>query len=320
MAKVIDQLEKEDYMIYHADTVEVAKGLPDDSVGFSVFSPPFESLYTYSNSDRDMGNSKNSSEFWQQYLYLVKEQFRVMKPGRILAIHCMNLPTSKQNDGFIGIRDFRGEIIKAYQESGFIYHSEVVIWKDPVVAMQRTKALGLLHKTIKKDSSMSRMGIPDTMVMFRKPGANEDPISGEFTYYVGTQPAPGFKRHVWDDGREGWTVQDGSNNTSVDVWQRYASPIWMDINQSDTLNFREGRDSDDERHICPLQLDVIQRCLQLWSNPGDVVWSPFMGIGSEGYMAIKAGRKFIGAELKESYFKLAVRNLELAKQSQYDLF
>lgn len=320
MAQVIDQLEKEDYMIYHADTVEVAKGLPDNSVGFSVFSPPFESLYTYSNSDRDMGNSKNSSEFWQQYLYLIKEQFRVMKSGRIIAIHCMNLPTSKQNDGFIGIRDFRGEIIKAYQEAGFIYHSEVVIWKDPVVAMQRTKALGLLHKTIKKDSSMSRMGIPDTMVMFRKPGDNEDPISGEFTYYVGTQPAQGFKRHVWDDGREGWTVQDGSNNTSVDVWQRYASPIWMDINQSDTLNFREGRDNDDERHICPLQLDVIQRCLQLWSNAGDVVWSPFMGIGSEGYMAIKAGRKFIGAELKESYFKLAVRNLELAKQSQYDLF
>lgn len=320
MVKVIDQLEQEDYAIYHADTVEVAKGLPDNSVGFSVFSPPFESLYTYSNSDRDMGNSKDSGEFWQQYLYLIKEQFRVMKPGRIVAIHCMNLPTSKQNDGFIGIRDFRGEIIKAYQAAGFIYHSEVVIWKDPVVAMQRTKALGLLHKTIKKDSSMSRMGIPDTLVMFRKPGDNVEPISGEFTYYVGTNPAPGFKRHQWDDGREGWTVVDGSQNTSVDVWQRYASPIWMDINQSDTLNFREGRDSDDERHICPLQLDVIQRCLQLWSNPGDVVWSPFMGIGSEGYMAIKAGRKFIGAELKESYFKLAIRNLNLAKQSQYDLF
>lgn len=320
MVKVIDQVHKEDYAIYHADTVEVAKGLPENSIDFSVFSPPFESLYTYSNSDRDMGNSKDSGQFWQQYLYLIKEQFRVMKPGRIIAIHCMNLPTSKQNDGFIGIRDFRGEIIREYQKAGFIYHSEVVIWKDPVVAMQRTKALGLLHKTIKKDSSMSRMGIPDTMVMFRKPGDNAEPISGEFTYYVGTEPAPGFKRHVWDDGREAWTVQDGSENTSVDVWQRYASPIWMDINQSDTLNFREGRDSDDERHICPLQLDVVQRCLQLWSNPGDVVWSPFMGIGSEGYMSLKAGRKFIGAELKESYFKLAQRNLKAAKQTQYDLF
>jgi len=243
-----------------------------------------------------------------------------MKPGRIVAIHCMNLPTSKQNDGFIGIRDFRGEIIREYQNAGFIYHSEVVIWKDPVVAMQRTKALGLLHKTIKKDSAMSRMGIPDSMVMMRKPGANDEPVSGAFTYYVGTDPAPGFKRHVWDDDREGWTVQDDSHNTSVDVWQRYASPVWSDINQTDTLNFREGRDSDDERHICPLQLDVIQRCLQLWSNPGEIVWSPFMGIGSEGYMSLKAGRKFIGAELKESYFNVALRNLESAKESQYDLF
>lgn len=320
MANVIDQVLSNDYAAYHADTVEVAMGLPDESVGFSVFSPPFESLYTYSNSDRDMGNSKGSGEFWQQYLYLIREQFRVMKSGRIVAIHCMNLPTSKQNDGFIGIRDFRGEIIRAYQEAGFIYHSEVVIWKDPVVAMQRTKALGLLHKTIKKDSSMSRMGIPDTMVMMRKPGENDEFIAGGFTYYVGDQPAPGFKRHAWNDGRECWTVEEGSHNTSVDVWQRYASPIWMDINQSDTLNFREGRESDDERHICPLQLDVIQRCLQLWSNPGDIVWSPFMGIGSEGYMSLKAGRKFIGAELKESYFKLAIRNLEAAKASQYDLF
>jgi len=320
MAKVIDQLETENYSVYHGDTVEVAKGLPDESVDFSVFSPPFESLYTYSNSDRDMGNSSSSGQFWEQYIYLIKEQFRVMKSGRLVAIHCMNLPTSKQNDGFIGIRDFRGEIIKAYQDAGFIYHSEVVIWKDPVVAMQRTKALGLLHKTIKKDSSMSRMGIPDTLVIMRKAGENDEHISGEFTYYVGDNPAKGFKRHEWDDSREAWTVEEGSDNTSVDVWQRYASPVWDDINQSDTLNFREGRDSDDERHICPLQLDVIQRCLQLWSNPDDVVWSPFMGIGSEGYMSLKAGRKFIGAELKESYFKLALRNLEQAKQSQYDLF
>lgn len=320
MANVINQVMTNDFAAYHADTVEVAMQLPDNSIGFSVFSPPFESLYTYSNSDRDMGNSKDSGEFWQQYLFLIREQFRVIKPGRIVAIHCMNLPTSKQNDGFIGIRDFRGELIRAYQEAGFIFHSEVVIWKDPVVAMQRTKALGLLHKTIKKDSSMSRMGIPDSMIMMRKPGDNSDPINGAFTYYVGDQPAIGFKRHVWNDGRECWTVEDGSHNTSVDVWQRYASPVWMDINQTDTLNFREGRESDDERHICPLQLDVIQRCLQLWSNPGDIVWSPFMGIGSEGYMSLKLGRKFIGAELKESYFNLAIRNLNLAKESQYDLF
>ena len=320
MAKVINQIINDEMSIYHADTVEVARGLPDESVGFSVFSPPFESLYTYSNSDRDMGNSKDSNEFWQQYLFLVKEQFRVMKPGRIIAIHCMNLPTSKQNDGFIGIRDFRGELIKAYQDAGFIFHSEVVIWKDPVIAMQRTKALGLLHKTVKKDSSMSRMGIPDTMIMMRKPGANVDHIAGEFKYYVGDSPAPDFERHEWDDGRTCWKVKPSSQNTSVDVWQRYASPVWMDVNQSDTLNFREGRDSDDERHICPLQLDVIQRCVQLWSNPDDVVWSPFMGIGSEGYISLKMGRKFIGAELKESYFNLAVRNLESASIKQYELF
>lgn len=320
MANVINQVIKDGYAAYHADTVEVAAGLPDNSVHFSVFSPPFESLYTYSNSDRDMGNSKDSGQFWKQYLYLIKEQFRVMKPGRLIAIHCMNLPTSKQNDGFIGIRDFRGELIRAYQNEGFIFHSEVCIWKDPVVAMQRTKALGLLHKTIKKDSSMSRMGIPDNMIILRKPGQNEEPISGAFTYYVGDNPAHGFKRHVWNDGRECWLVEDGSDSTSVDVWQRYASPVWNDINQTDTLNFREGRESDDERHICPLQLDVIQRCLQLWSMPGEIVWSPFMGIGSEGYMSLKAGRKFIGAELKESYFNLALRNLESAKSTQYDLF
>lgn len=317
---VLDQVLSHDYAIYNADTVEVAKSMPDNSVGFSIFSPPFESLYTYSNSDRDMGNSANSQEFWDHYKFLIKEQFRVMKPGRLVAIHCMNLPTSKQNDGFIGIRDFRGEIIRAYQAEGFIYHSEVVIWKDPVVAMQRTKALGLLHKTIKKDSSMSRMGIPDTLVIMRKAGDNEEPIKGEFTYYVGDEPAHGFERFDWDDERNCWKVVQGSNNTSVDVWQRYASPVWMDINQTDTLNFREGRDNDDERHICPLQLEVIHRCLQLWSNPDDIVWSPFMGIGSEGYESIKAGRKFIGAELKPSYFNLAKRNIELAREQQFALF
>lgn len=317
---VIDQILTNDFAAYNADTVEVAMNLPDNSVDFSVFSPPFESLYTYSNSDRDMGNSKDSGQFWKQYLFLIQQQYRVLKPGRLIAIHVTNLPTSKVNDGFIGIRDFRGEMIREYQNAGFIFHSEVTIWKDPVVAMQRTKALGLLHKTIKKDSSMSRMGIPDNMIIMRKPGVNSDPIKGEFTYYVGTEPAAGFKRHQWDDGREGWIVQEGSDNTSVDVWQRYASPVWSDINQTDTLNYREGREQDDERHICPLQLDVIQRCLQLWSNEGDIVWSPFMGIGSEGYMSLKLGRKFIGAELKTSYFNLAIRNLGLAKSAQYDLF
>lgn len=315
---VIDQDHTENYSIYNADTVEVAATLDDDSVGFSVFSPPFASLYTYSNSDRDMGNVKSHAEFWQHYQYLIKEQFRVMKPGRNIAIHCMNLPTSKQNDGFIGIQDFRGDMIKAYQDHGFIFHSEVCIWKDPVVAMQRTKALGLLHKTVKKDSAMSRMGIPDTLVVMRKPGANIEPIAGEFEYYVGDNPPVGFTGIHRDDGSQYFLP--GAQNTSIDVWQQYASPIWTDINQTDTLNFREGRDSDDERHICPLQLEVIERCIQLWSNPDDVVWTPFMGIGSEVYMAVKLGRKGLGVELKPSYYELALRNVKQAAKSQYDMF
>ena len=316
--KVIDQKHTENYSIYNADTVEVARELKSNSMDFSIFSPPFASLYTYSNSDRDMGNVKNDGEFWEQYQFLIKEQYRVMKPGRNIAIHCMNLPTSKQNDGFIGLKDFRGDMIRAYQDAGFIFHSEVCIWKDPVVAMQRTKALGLLHKTIKKDSSMSRMGIPDNIVVMRKPGENIKPVSGEFTHYVGDNPPRGFKGFQYDDGRMYWVP--GDNNTSIDVWQTYASPIWDDINQTDTLNFREGRDSDDERHICPLQLDVIERCLQLWSVEGDTVWTPFMGIGSEVYMALKCGRKAIGVELKSSYFNLAQRNVEQAEKTQYEMF
>lgn len=315
---VIQQSITDKYAIYNADTVEVAQSMQSDSMDFSVFSPPFASLYTYSNSDRDMGNVKSDDEFWQQYRYLIAEQFRVMKPGRNVAIHCMNLPTSKQNDGFIGVRDFRGDIIREYQSTGFIYHSEVCIWKDPVVAMQRTKALGLLHKQIKKDSSMSRMGIPDYVVVMRKPGENVEPVAGEFEYYVGDNPPDTFTGIHRDDGRMYYVP--GNQGTSIDVWQKYASPIWDDINQTDTLNFREGRESDDERHICPLQLDVIERCIQLWSNEGDVVWTPFMGIGSEVYMAIKLGRRAVGVELKPSYYALAERNIKQASENQYDMF
>lgn len=315
---VINQKVTDKYAIYNADTVEVARGLDSNSVGFSVFSPPFASLYTYSNSSRDMGNVRSHDEFWENYRYLINEQFRVMKPGRNIAIHCMNLPTSKQNDGFIGVSDFRGDIIRAYQEAGFIYHSEVCIWKNPVVAMQRTKALGLLHKTVKKDSAMSRMGIPDYVVVMRKPGENVEPIEGEFKYYVGDSPPTGFNGIQREDGRTYFVP--GNSGTSIDVWQQYASPVWDDINQTDTLNFREGRDSDDERHICPLQLDVIERCIQLWSNEGDVVWTPFMGIGSEVYMAVKMGRIGLGVELKPSYYDLAERNISQADKSQYDMF
>lgn len=279
-----------DFEIHNADCVHLASEIESNTVGYTIFSPPFASLYTYSNSDYDMGNVKDDEEFYKQFRFLVKEMLRITKPGRLLSFHCMNLPTSKQNNGFIGIRDFRGELIRMFVDEGWIYHSEVCIWKDPVTAMQRTKALGLLHKTIRKDSSMSRQGIPDFLVTMRKPGENDDPIS-----------------HTHDD-------------FPVTLWQKYASPVWMDINPSRTLNYRDGRDDDDERHICPLQLDVIERGLELWSKPGDLVFSPFTGIGSEGYCAVKAGRKFIGSELKPSYFDLAIKNIQSAYNTTMDLF
>lgn len=318
MVGVIDTVAGENYQIYNGDCVEVASGLPDESVGFVIYSPPFSSLYTYSNSDRDMGNCRSDEEFFQHFQFLIAELYRVLKPGRLMAVHCMNLPTSKQNDGFIGIKDFRGDLIRAFQEKGFIYHSEVCIWKDPVVAMQRTKAIGLLHKQLQKDSTISRQGIPDYLVVMRKPGVNPDPVDGPLHYFVGDDNLPDQSEITRDDGSIA-KLPKGSA-TVIDVWQRYASPIWMDINQTRTLQFAAARENDDERHICPLQLDVIERAMQLWSKPGDVVFTPFLGIGSEAYVAVKMGRRAIGSELKPSYFKLAARNLKDAEKSQYDLF
>lgn len=305
----------EQFAAYNADTVEVASGLPSNSADFSIFSPPFSSLYTYSNSPRDMGNVRDDDQFFAHYAYLIREQMRVMKPGRLIAMHVMNLPTSKERDGFIGIKDFRGDIIRAYQSEGFVFHSEVCVWKDPVTAMQRTKAYGLLHKTIRADSSMSRQGIPDYVVVMRKPGKNPDPVA-----------------HTHE-------------SFPVERWQRYASPVWATagaaddegmltfsdrqvendnasgIDATDTLQHRSAREHNDERHICPLQLEVIRRCVRLWTNPGDTVWSPFMGIGSEGWVSLKEGRRFVGAELKRSYYEQAVRNLkEASTVRQLDLF
>ena len=291
--KVIDQQITERHAIYHADCVDVVRGLPSNSVHYTVFSPPFSSLYTYSNSDRDMGNCTGDEQFFGQFKFLIADMLRVTKPGRLLSFHCMNLPTSKERDGYIGIRDFRGALVAAFVEAGWIFHSEVCIWKDPVTAMQRTKALGLLHKTIRKDSSMSRQGIPDYLVTMRKPGVNDEPIA-----------------HTAEE-------------FPVALWQRYASPVWMDINPSDTLQFRSARENEDERHICPLQLEVIRRAMALWTNPGDTVFSPFTGIGSEGYVAITEGRRFVGAELKRSYYEQACRNLVAAENAgmvQPDLF
>lgn len=317
--QVINQHHEDGYSIWNADTVHVAQSLPDNSVDFSIFSPPFETLYTYSNSDLDMGNAVNSEEFWDHYRFLIKETIRVMRHGRLVAIHCMNLPTSKAKHGYIGIRDFRGEIIRSYQDAGFVYHSEVCIWKDPVVAMQRTKALGLLHMQLKKDSSKSRQGIADYLVIMRKPGDNETPIDGPLDHYVGDAPPPGFCPIEYDDGRCAWKI-DSDDATPIDIWQIYASPIWTDIRQTNTLQYQMARENDDERHICPLQLDVIERSMQLWTNEGDIVWSPFMGIGSEGYVALQLGRRFIGVELKSSYYNVAANNLAAATKIQMDMF
>ena len=290
----------ESFTVHLGDCVEVAKEIESESIDFSVFSPPFASLYTYSASDMDMGNSKNYDEFSAHFGYLVDEMFRIMAPGRLVSFHCMNLPTSKSHHGYIGLKDFRGDLIKCFMERGFIFHSEVCIWKDPVTAMQRTKALGLLHKQILKDSCMSRQAVPDYLVTMRKPGENKNRVSGEFDRWIG------------DDSFQ------STGRLSIDIWQRFASPVWMDINASRTLQKESARDERDERHICPLQLDVIERAMELWSNPGDLVFSPFTGIGSEGHVAIGAGRRFIVAELKESYWKQAVSNLQNAEIARKD--
>ena len=300
--KVLDQEVTEDYAIYNGDSTEVIKGIPDKSVDYIIYSPPFDSLYTYSNSDRDMGNSAKG-EFSKHFRFLAEELYRVLANGRLMSFHCMNLPTSKVRDGYIGIRDFRGELIRMFEEVGFVFHSEVCIWKDPVVAQQRTKALGLLHKQIVKDSAMSRQGIPDYLVTMRKLGDNEAPIGGGFKYCNGElEPID-----------EPFDESKGNRNPgSIMTWQRYASPVWMDINPSCTLQHRAAREQDDERHICPLQLEVIERALQLWSNEGDTVLTPFLGIGSEAYQSLKMNRKAIGIELKGSYFKQASKNVKNA--------
>ncbi len=292
MDKVINQAVTEHFALYNGDSCEVMTGLPDNSMDYSIFSPPFEDLYTYSDSPRDLGNCRSTEEFYQQFTYIVKQLFRVMKAGRLVSIHCMDLPTTKASDGFIGLRDFPGILIKLFQDCGFYYHSRVTIWKDPVVAMQRTKALGLLHKQIKKDSSMCRQGIADYIITMRKPGDNENPI----THTNETFP--------------------------VEKWQQYASPVWMDIQQGNTLNRTSAREERDEKHICPLQLDVIARCIELWSNEGDTIFTPFLGIGSEAYQSLKMHRKAVGIELKESYFRQAVKNCDRAItcEEQINLF
>jgi hypothetical protein len=283
--------EGDGWTMHLGDCVDVVAEMPSDSIHCALFSPPFSSLYTYSDSARDMGNCQDEQVFMDHFGMLARQLMRVLMPGRMAVIHCMNLPTSKFRHGHIGMRDFRGEIIRLFQEKGFIYHSEVTIWKDPVTAMQRTKALGLLYKQLRKDSAMSRQGIPDYLVIMRKPGKNPEP--------VGHTPA----------------------DFPLDDWQKIASPVWMTVNQSRTLQRTSARAERDERHIAPLQLDVIENACRLWTNPGDLVLSPFGGIGSEGYGAITMGRRFVGVELKRSYYEQAVKNLRrLTSVKQLSLF
>lgn len=286
----VEKVYSSDYCdIRLGDCVQLIQDVPDESVGFSIFSPPFAELYTYSDKLEDMGNSKDYREFFTAFKFLVKELYRVMWSGRNVAVHCMDLPIQKGKEGYIGLRDFSGMILEAFTEVGFIYHSRVTIWKNPVTEMQRTKALGLLHKQVKKDASMSRVGIPDYLMVFRKEGVHEHPVRC---------------------------------NISVDTWQKYASPVWMDIDYSNTLNGSKARGGNDEKHICPLQLGTIERAITLWTNEGDTVLTPFLGIGSEVFQSIKMNRFGIGFELKESYFKEAINNCKFAEmeKKQHQLF
>lgn len=303
---VINQKITQEYAMYHGDCVEVMRGLPSDSVHMSVFSPPFASLYSYTDAQEDFSNVRDYLQFFAGMSFMIAEMVRVLMPGRLVSFHCINLPKSKEHDGVIGLRDFRGDLIRAFEAHGFIYHSEVVIWKDPLIAATRTHAIGLAHKQIVQDSAMCRVGIPDYLVTMRKPGDNPEPVSHK---------PSGFDRWVGPKEREPKAEkrkEHGKNKYSHEVWQRYASPVWFDIDPSDTLQRQSAREDDDSRHICPLQLTVIRRAIELWSNPGDTVLSPFAGIGSEGYVALEERRRFIGAELKESYWRQAVANLDVA--------
>jgi DNA modification methylase len=307
-----------DWTLYNDDCCERIKKIPDDSIHYSIFSPPFASLFTYSNSPRDMGNSKCMDEFMEHFKFMAKELFRVIMDGRLISFHVMNLSATITSDGFIGVKDLRGDLIRVFQNAGFIFHSEVCIWKDPLIQAVRTKTLTLAHKQISKDSTRCAQGLADYVITMRKTGLNQEPVSHGrgFENYIGEDEEPQNPK----------TDNPRGNKYSHNVWRRYASPVWMDIRQTRTLNERVAREENDEKHMCPLQLDVIDRCLDLWSNEGDVVFSPFAGIGSEGYCALEMGRKFIGIELKKSYFDVAVSNLQFivkdikSKKGQISLF
>ena len=287
MNKELKFEEGNNWRLFNGDCVRVARSMESNSVDFSVYSPPFASLYIYSSDAQDMGNCQSDEEFMEHYKFLIREIYRVTKPGCLSAVHCKNLVNYTGRDGKAGLRDFRGEIIRAHIEEDWAYHSEITIWKDPVIEMQRTKAQGLLYKQLRQNSKYTRMGMAEYLMIFRKWGEVEEMKENPVTHTHESFP--------------------------LDRWQEWASPVWMDINQTNVLNKQCARDNADEKHICPLQLDVIERAVELWSNPGDLVYSPFTGIGSEGYQSLKMDRRFIGSELKESYFRQACQNLSNAK-------
>jgi len=280
----------DDWAIYITDSVEWMSVAPESSIDLAIYSPPFGDLFIYSDSERDMGNSSANGEFVKHYRFFCEALLRAIKPGRIVAVHCSDLPSRKTRDGFIGLQDFSGDLIRAHQSAGFIYHGRTTVWKDPVVEMQRTKALGLLYKQLRKDSSMSRPGMPDYVLLFRKPGDNE--------FAITHQPS----------------------DFPVEIWQQWASPVWMNIKQGDVLNARVPKADKDEKHICPLQLGLIERLVVLYSSHDEVVFDPFSGIGSTGYVAIKQRRKYVGCELKPEYAALSAGFLAEAEASRVDLF
>lgn len=323
--KVIASAAGRDWTLYNGDCCEVLTGLPADSIDLCIHSPPFADLFVYSDSMADMGNCASREEFFRHYRFAIQELHRVTVPGRLCAVHCKDLQRLVYKEGVSGLYDFPGDIIREFEAAGWTFHSRVTIWKDPVIEMQRTKAIGLLHKQVCKDSTSSRQGMADYLLVFRKwdglTGSDfTKPVHGEnekarFTSYCGIQgPGEAMVADGGDDRMDRPSCRPASEvDYSIQVWQRYASPVWFDIQQTRVLNYQEAKAEDDERHICPLALDVIDRCLHLWSNPGDVVLSPFAGIGSEGHQAILAGRKFVGIELKESYFKIAAKMLKKAE-------
>ena len=317
------------WAIHNSDCIEGMHAMPESSVDLTIFSPPFGDLFVYSDSERDLGNAGTGQKFINQYRFFAEALTRVMKPGRIACVHCTDLPMRKGRDGAIGLQDFSGDLIKAHTDAGLIYHGRTTIWKDPVVEMQRTKALGLLYKQIRKDSAMNRVGMPDYMLFFRKDGENPDRIEHAA---LGDKMAVSIAKRWLDHmRREGLCASVPDNDlleqlvkhAEFDVyeWQKLASPVWMNISQGNVLNgYRAAKGQHDERHVCPLQLDTIDNCLRLYSKPGDVIMDPFNGIGSTGYQAIKQFRKYIGFELKPEYAAQANRNLMAAEASSGDLF